>query len=140
MKRFNVRVYGLWILDGQVLVNDETIRGMRVIKFPGGGLEWGEGPRECLVREFKEELNLDIEVAEHFYTTDVFVQSAWDDSQVISLYYTVRAERPESLANLFPEEERSFWMPLADVHEDRFTLPLDKVVARMLRVDSKRFD
>jgi ADP-ribose pyrophosphatase YjhB (NUDIX family) len=140
MKRFNVRVYGLWIHEGSVLVNDETIRGDKVIKFPGGGLEWGEGPRECLVREFREELNLDIKVEDHFYTTDIFVKSAWDDTQVISLYYTVSADAPDTVVNLFPAEERSFWMPLSEVHEDRFTLPLDKVVARMLRQNSTGFE
>lgn len=131
--RFNVRVYGIWIQDGFLLVNDEIIRGKQVVKFPGGGLEFGEGPLECLVREFKEELNLDIEVAGHFYTTDYFVQSAFDDSQVISIYYLVNGTRPETLTNINTTQERSFWMPLSEVSEDVFTLAIDRTVGGMIR-------
>ena len=41
---FNIRVYGILINDKkQVLVSDEFIRGGYYTKFPGGGLELGEG-------------------------------------------------------------------------------------------------
>ncbi|MFN5439619.1 MAG: NUDIX hydrolase, partial [Bacteroidota bacterium] len=41
---FNIRVYGILISDdNQVLVSDEFIRGNYYTKFPGGGLEFGEG-------------------------------------------------------------------------------------------------
>ena len=38
-------------------------------EFPGGKVEEGETPQECLIREIKEELNLDIEVKEIFATS-----------------------------------------------------------------------
>ena len=60
---FNVRVYGLLINENkQVLVSDEYIRGDYITKFPGGGLEFGEGTRDCLKREFMEEMTLDVRV------------------------------------------------------------------------------
>jgi 8-oxo-dGTP diphosphatase len=67
-KRFNIRVYGLWIHNSMVLVNEEVIRGFNrtVVKFPGGGLEQGEGTIDCLKREWKEELGIDIGVLQHF--------------------------------------------------------------------------
>ena len=40
--------------------------GIEFTKFPGGGLEFGEGLRECLVREFLEETQQKVEVKEHF--------------------------------------------------------------------------
>jgi len=91
IKRFNVRVYGILINEHQhVLVADELIRGKEFTKFPGGGLEFGEGPRSCLLREFKEETGVIVSVREHLYTTDVFLASAFDDdSQIISIYYMV---------------------------------------------------
>lgn len=133
MRRFNVRVYGIWIHEGRVLVNEELIRNTLITKFPGGGLDWGEGTIDCLTREWKEELGIDIEVLDHFYTTDFFQHSAFDDSQVISIYYRVNAETvPATFTNLVANE-RTFWMPLADLGADTFQLPIDKKVGDMLQ-------
>jgi 8-oxo-dGTP diphosphatase len=133
MRRFNVRVYGIWIHEGRVLVNEELIRNRLITKFPGGGLDWGEGTIDCLTREWKEELGIDIEVLDHFYTTDFFQHSAFDDSQVISIYYRVSAETvPATFTNLVANE-RTFWMPLADLGADTFQLPIDKKVGDMLQ-------
>src|SRR4029079_18377799 len=90
---FNLRVYGILINEQkQVLVADELIRSMYITKFPGGGLEFGEGTRDCLKREFREEMNLDVEVGEHLYTTDYYQQSAFNPAhQIISIYYIVKA-------------------------------------------------
>ena len=131
--RFNIRIYGIWIRDNHVLVNEELIRGQQVIKFPGGGLDLGEGTIDCLKREWREELDLDIEVLEHFYTTDYFQPSAFDNSQVISIYYLVLVpDAPTQVVNLV-ENERTYWMPLTDVSTDTFTLAIDKIVGGMLQ-------
>lgn len=131
-KPFNIRVYGILIHNNNLLVNEELILGKRVIKFPGGGLELGEGILECLKREWKEELNLDVESASHYYTTDFFQQSAFDDSQIISIYYRVQLDNiPEIIINSEPNE-RTYWLALDDLTEDTFTLPIDKVVGKML--------
>src|SRR3954469_17671920 len=89
---FNIRVYGILLGDNnEVLVSDEFIRGNYYTKFPGGGLEYGEGTRECLKREFIEEMNLKVEVLDHIYTTDFFQQSAFNpDHQIISIFYGVK--------------------------------------------------
>ncbi|MBL7745933.1 MAG: NUDIX domain-containing protein, partial [Chitinophagaceae bacterium] len=86
MSLFNIRVYGILLNDQkQVLVSDELIRGMYITKFPGGGLEFGEGTRSCLQREFMEEMNLRVDVAEHIYTTDYFQMSAFNpEHQIVS--------------------------------------------------------
>ncbi|HEY8915013.1 MAG TPA: NUDIX domain-containing protein, partial [Chitinophaga sp.] len=69
MSCFNVRVYGIMINEQkQVLVSDEYIRGGYYTKFPGGGLEFGEGTLECIIREWQEELSQQVEVVEHIYT------------------------------------------------------------------------
>ncbi len=88
---------------------------------------------EGLQREFREELGLEIRVLSHFYTTDYFVKSAWDDSQVISIYYLVEAlEKTFSLTNLFPENETTTWVPLTEIRPEDFTLPIDKTVAQLI--------
>ncbi|MCF8449363.1 MAG: NUDIX domain-containing protein [Taibaiella sp.] len=132
-KRFNIRVYGIWIKEGRLLVNEEQIRGRSIIKLPGGGLDWGEGIADCLKREWKEELGIDIEVLEHFYTTDFFQASAFDDSQVISIYYRVSAPDDAVITN-YVANERTYWMDMRDVSADTFSLAIDKVVGSMLQM------
>ncbi len=135
--RFNLRVYGLWIHDGQILINEELIRGKTIVKFPGGGLHWGEGIKDCLVREWKEELGLDIRVHDHFYTTDFFQASAYDNSQVISIYYRVSAQLPADIVNHVPGE-RTFWLSMDQVCNDTFTLAIDKKVGEMLQAEHRK--
>ncbi len=93
---FSIRVYGILINEQkQVLVSDEFIRGMYITKFPGGGLEFGEGTRDCLKREFMEEMQLNVEIGEHIYTTDFYQMSAFNaDYQIVSIYYFAKALEP----------------------------------------------
>lgn len=144
MSHFNVRVYGLLINEHQeVLISDEQEKGYRFIKFPGGGLEYGEGTLEGLKREFIEECNLDIEVLSHFYTTDFFVKSAFNDSQIISIYYLVRNLSPinfkiKTIAYDFDDDgttdvlQAFRWIKLSELTEEDVTFPIDKHVAKML--------
>lgn len=141
MKRFNVRVYGVLIEEGRVLVSDEFIKGNKIVKFPGGGLEFGEGTIDCVKREFIEEMNLPVEVISHFYTTDFFVASAFaPDNQVLSIYYLVWPEsKIESEMSITPhnyelkEGAQSFrWIHLDHLSSDDLTLIIDKKVGEMI--------
>jgi 8-oxo-dGTP diphosphatase len=142
MYPFNVRVYGLLINDNnQVLISDEQEYGIRFTKFPGGGLEFGEGLIDGLKREFMEECNAAVEVTGHFYTTDFFVKSAFNDSQVISVYYRVKNTGPLNLTfktKVFDfdgegEVLQSFrWVKLTDLDSEDFLFPTDKAVAQLL--------
>lgn len=141
MKSFNVRVYGILIHDDKLLVSDEFIKGMHITKLPGGGLEFGEGTIECLIREFKEELDLAVEVVSHFYTTDFFVNSAFSqNNQVISIYYKVKpteelnfrvSDKPYDYEKVEGAQSMR-WIPLSELSEKDFTFIIDKRVSEML--------
>ena len=144
IKRFNVRIYGILIRNNSVLVSDEFIKGNNITKFPGGGLNYGEGAFEGLVREFKEELDLKIAIIKHFYTTDFFVASAFDpNSQVISIYYIVESNQKDNIKvseksfDFTPKEgAQSFrWIHLDKISDNDFTLIIDKRVGEMLRIE-----
>jgi len=95
---FNVRVYGIIIDDqNRVLISDERTQNVSFTKFPGGGLEYGEGLVDALKREFIEECNLKIEIVRHIYTTDFYEKSSFNNSQIISIYYQVKALEPISI-------------------------------------------
>jgi 8-oxo-dGTP diphosphatase len=141
---FNVRVYGILIDQHQnVLVSDELIKGKYITKFPGGGLEFGEGTLDAIKREMMEETNMEVEVTGHFYTTDFFQVSAFNPhAQVISIYYLIKALSPLNVLIKqkpfdFDEAEEgaiSFrQIPLNTISEQQFTFPIDKKVASMLR-------
>ncbi len=131
-KRFNIRVYGICIANNELLVSEEPFNGNLVTKLPGGGLEWGEGTIDCLKREWKEELDIDIEITEHFYTTDHFIKSWLDDSQLISIYYLVTMQKNTPIVNNVAGE-RSYWIDIAEISSETFTLPADKIVAGMIK-------
>ncbi len=146
---FNVRVYGILINDKrELLVSDEFEDNIYFSKFPGGGLEYGEGLRDGLKREFIEECATEIEVLDHFYTTDFFVKSAFDESQVISVYYRVRSLKPLNLTfkntpfdfeGQAGEAKQSFrWIPLTALRPEDLTLPIDRYVAKLIAENPDR--
>ena len=145
-----IRVYGILVNEQrQILVSDEYIRGMYITKFCGGGLEEGEGPRDCLRREFMEEMNLRVQVEEHFYTTDFYQPSAFrQGDQIMSIYYKVKAlepitaplrsqpfqfdEREMKMYKEMGETETFRFINLTDFNEDCMTLPIDKIIVQMI--------
>jgi ADP-ribose pyrophosphatase YjhB (NUDIX family) len=151
MPILNLRVYGILFNEQHdLLVSDEYIRGSFFTKFPGGGLEYGEGTRDCLKREFLEEMNLNIEVGEHIYTTDFFQLSAFHvDHQIISIYYFVKPleefsvplrEAPfqfdDAQMKVYEaqkEVETFRFIRWKNVSEDSVSLPIDKLVVKMLK-------
>lgn len=149
MALFNVRVYGL-LFDqhNRLLVSDEFIRGNYYTKLPGGGLEIGEGTRDCLKREFMEETGLEVNVGEHIYTTDFFQISAFNQKdQIISIYYSVTAIQPieiktniqpfqftpEQIADPNGESEVFRWIDWDILSENDMSLPIDKVVIQLFK-------
>lgn len=151
MIMFNIRVYGILINgENQILVSDEFIRGAYITKFPGGGLEFGEGTRDCLQREFMEEMNLKVKITEHIYTTDFYQLSAFNPNhQIISIYYFVEALEPitaplrdkpfdfdEHQLKMYEEtgETETFrFINRDDFSDGSVNLPIDKIVARLIK-------
>jgi len=127
---FNLRVYGLWLKNENILVNKESIRGQIIQKFPGGGVNKGEGLHDTLRREWKEELDLGIEIGELFFVNTFLQASAWDESQVFSFYFWINGNS-EKIENKNHAEE-SYWLPVSKLNPDEFQLPIDKIVARKL--------
>ncbi len=145
--QFVVRVYGI-LMDNmnRILVSDEKIKGKFYTKFPGGGLEFGEGTKDCLVREFIEETGLKVIVGEHLYTTDFFQPSAFNSNhQILSIYYFVSC--PDLSLLHISEQKNAFsqaqleskadcevfrWISQEKISPQDVDLPIDKVVAALL--------
>ncbi len=143
IKHFNIRVYGLIINQmNEVLLSDEYRMGMKMTKFPGGGLKFGEGPAECIRREALEEFGQPVEILEHFYTTEFFQKALfYDDHQLISIYYIIRfldpigfkiSHAPFDFAELKEGNQSFRWMAVNELAPEVLTFPIDKKVAELL--------
>lgn len=143
IERFNLRVYAIIVNNGRVLLSDENMGGYEFTKFPGGGVELGEGLIEALKRELIEEGNLVVESVEHFYTTDFFQASAFKSSeQIVSVYYKVEAEVPwneytsDQSNNQRHHLVKLYFKPLSELNPELLTFPIDKKVLEWLKKEA----
>jgi 8-oxo-dGTP pyrophosphatase MutT (NUDIX family) len=120
-------------MDRKILALHEEYAGAQLLKFPGGGLEFGEGVLDCLHREFEEELNLKIKNLKHFYTQEEFLVSRFRDSeQLLTIYYTAEIVDENDLIIRDTCIEKIEWISL-DTEENPFPLPIDKIVFDLLK-------
>lgn len=140
-KKFNLRVYGIWIRDNHVLLSEEQINDFCYIQFPGGGIEFGEGILDALKREWLEETGVEISDYQHYHTTDFFQVSAFNPrEQLISIFYKVLCDE----LPLFLEKDEStlteckklklIWQPLLDFNYNLLTFEDGKQVGKMISV------
>jgi len=136
---FNLRVYGLVrSAAGAILLSEERRAGFEFCKFPGGGVQAGEGILDALHREFKEELDAEIIKAEFFYFNEFYQPSRFNpNEQVICFYYLATLRDPERLTlmvNNLPiggedgDYERFRWISLDQINENILTFPIDRKV------------
>ncbi len=138
MERFNIRVYGILTREvnqqKEVLLSDEFRYEQHFTKFPGGGLELGEGIEDALIREFQEELGITIALEHLFYVNPFLQVSAFQKSdQLISIYYLVSHSGPDSKIINQNQEESFRWVPIHALNETTCTFPIDQAVVELLR-------
>jgi 8-oxo-dGTP diphosphatase len=108
--------------DGRVLIaqrpEGKAMAGLW--EFPGGKVEKGERPEESLIRELKEEL--DINVKEDCLAPLTFASHVYPDFHLLMPLYvcrrwegTVTAREGQKLAWVKPNRLRDYPMPPADV-------------------------
>lgn len=141
---FVIRVYGLFINNNkEILISDEFQLNMKMTKFPGGGMDFGEGTIDCLKREAIEEMGQEVEIIEHFYTTDYFQPAFfYDNYQLVSIYYLAKfkepvkfkiSEKPFDFSELKNGNISFRWEPLISLSEKDMTFPVDQKVVGMLK-------
>ncbi len=108
-------------VDGRVLIakrpQGKTLAGLW--EFPGGKVEPGERPEQALIRELKEEL--DIDVKESCLAPFVFASHAYDSFHLLMPLYLCRrwdgvvaAREHDALAWVKPNKLSDYPMPPAD--------------------------
>lgn len=143
-KNFVIRVYGLFFnSQKEILISDEYQLDIKMTKFPGGGMHFGEGTKDCLKREIMEEMGQEIEIAEHFYTTDYFQPTYfYDNFQLVSIYYLAKfknelkfkiSTKPFDFSELKNGNMSFRWVSIAQLSEKDMTFPVDQKVVGLLK-------
>ena len=71
--RPRIRVAGILIEDDKILLIQHNKNNKKYWLIHGGGNEWGETSKEALIREYKEETNLDVEVDEVLFISETII-------------------------------------------------------------------
>jgi ADP-ribose pyrophosphatase YjhB (NUDIX family) len=132
--------------NNEILISDEFQLNTKMTKFPGGGLEFGEGPENCIRREIKEECNgQELINIRHYYTTGFYQKALfYENHQLISIYYLANlklpikfniSNQPFSFEKMENGNQSFRWTKIKDLKEDDFTFPIDKFVCSKLRID-----
>ncbi len=87
----NVRVYGVLLRAGKVLMSAESVFDRDILKFPGGAVEAGETPEAALLREFMEEGNLAVTPVYLLHVPGTLF-SPWTHSEYTPIYYRVHGD------------------------------------------------
>ena len=96
-------------------------------EFPGGTVKYGEDPRDCLVREIKEELNCEIRV-DSILDASSFVYP--DSLHFVVLFFKCRLSQGE------PEPKRHDevkWVRLSDLEEYEFLAADRPIIERLTK-------
>jgi 8-oxo-dGTP diphosphatase len=141
--KFTIRVYGLLISEQkEILLSDEFRFGMRMTKYPGGGLNFGEGPEDCMRREAIEEFGQPAEIISHFYTTGFYQKAMFlENHQLISIFYRIKipgkilfpiSDKPFDFAENADGSQSFRWVKLDKLGPGYLSFPVDRFVAEML--------
>jgi ADP-ribose pyrophosphatase YjhB (NUDIX family) len=125
-RRTRVAAYALCVRDDAILLVRlavETGAG-GLWAMPGGGVDWGEAPRDAVVRELREETGLAGEVEALLDVT-----SHADRVHSIRIYYRVRITGGTLRDETGGTTDHAEWVPLARVRE----LPIAGTVEEALR-------
>jgi len=144
MENVIIRVYGLVInKTAQILLSDEYQFDRRMTKFPGGGLQFGEGPEDCIKREALEEFGQEVQIIEHFYTTGFFQRAMFfENHQLISIYYKIRfidklrfhiSNKPFDFIEEKNEQQSFRWANINGLNEADLDFPVDQHVLKLLK-------
>lgn len=93
MQNIRIRVAGILVKEDQILLVRHEKNEKSYWLIPGGGVDFGESAEAALVREYQEEVGLQIRVGKLVLVHDSIPASL--HRQVLNLYFLVSADKFE---------------------------------------------
>ncbi len=93
MQNIRIRVAGILVKDNQILLVRHEKNGKSYWLIPGGGVDFCETAEEALMREYREEVGMEIKVGKLVLVHDSIPPNR--HRQVLNLYFLVTAEKTE---------------------------------------------
>lgn len=136
MKKMRPGVKALIVYEGKILMVRERVHEnnelVEIVDFPGGGIEFGEGLHEALIREVKEEVGLDIIVGKVIGAWDFVVRGATEseseepETHIVCIGYQCSVVgRPIIDVSKNPAQEDIYdahWYTKSEILENRDTI------------------
>ncbi len=123
MKIQELNSYMVVFHDDKVLVLKRT-NGFW--EFPGGGVNWGEDPRQTAIRETKEETGLDVTDVSFVTTTSATYEKNGNDKHSVYLVYRGNAQSKE--VRLTEEHTEYRWLNLLEAKYVKLALNAEGIV------------
>jgi len=92
------RVAGILIQDNKLLIQKDKDN---VIAVPGGHISFGETSENALIREFKEEIGVEISVNRLIWIEENFWKWGKRDAHNISFYYLIALKNDADISSTF---------------------------------------
>ena len=100
--RPRVRVAGILIENNKILLIEHKKNDKKYWLIPGGGVDWGESTAEALIREYKEETNLDVTVDKFLFLSETIAPDK--EKHVINLYFKVKKDENSKAEMILGDE------------------------------------